>query len=76
VKGYENIAALGDIFSEILAVIQRLQESVKVILKTNGELEKGAGRISMVTVHRQDVASCVASGMGEVVASRQETCTL
>ena len=71
-KGRENIAATGDSFSEILAMIQRLQESAKAILKTTEGLEKGVGRIGTVTAHLQDAASRVASESENVSAATEE----
>ncbi len=71
-KGRENVAATGESFSEILGMIHRLEESVRVIQRTTEDLSNGAGRISTVTGQLHDAASRVAFESENVSAATEE----
>ena len=71
-KGRENVAATGEGFSEILAMIRRIQENAGSIKATMDDLGQRATKIDTATGEIHDAASKVASESQTVSAATEE----
>ena len=71
-KGRENVAATGEGFSEILAMIRRIQENAGSIKATMDDLGQRAEKIDTATGEIHDAASKVASESQTVSAATEE----
>ncbi len=71
-KGRENVAATGEGFSEILAMIRRIQENAGSIKATMDDLGQRAEKIDSATGEIHDAASKVASESQTVSAATEE----
>ena len=71
-KGRENVAATGEGFSEILAMIRRIQENAGSIKATMDDLGQRAEKVDAATGEIHDAASKVASESQTVSAATEE----
>ena len=71
-KGRENVAATGEGFSEILAMIRRIQENAGSIKATMDDLGQRATKVDAATGEIHDAASKVASESQTVSAATEE----
>ena len=71
-KGRENVAATGEGFSEILAMIRRIQENAGAFKATMDDLGQRAAKIDTATGEIHDAASKVASESQTVSAATEE----
>ena len=71
-KGRENVAATGEGFSEILAMIRRIQENAGSIKATMDDLGQRAEKIDTATGEIHEAASKVASESQTVSAATEE----
>ena len=71
-KGRENVAATGEGFSEILAMIRRIQENAGSIKATMDDLGQRAAKVDAATGEIHDAASKVASESQTVSAATEE----
>lgn len=71
-RGRENVTATGKGFSEIRAMIQRVQENSAAIEKNMADLSRRAGKIDEATGRIHDSASKVAAEAQNVSAATEE----
>ena len=71
-KGRENVAATGEGFSEILAMIRRIQENAGSIKATMDDLGQRATKVDAATGEIHEAASKVASESQTVSAATEE----